>query len=244
MTPAAFLVAAAVGLGMGVLGGGGSIVAVPALAFFLHFSPKDAVATSLILVGLVAAAGAFGAWWRGVLPVRIALTVAAAGMTGSLAGSMVGARLPDRWQMLALALVMFGAALLMWRRGRAQQHDAHPAGLARLLLIGLAVGTLTGLLGVGGGFLIVPALVVAAGQPIRKAAAASLFVIAVSAATAFPVYASRTTVGWAFIAPFCITAGGAAIGGGVIAHRLPPLVLQRTFAATLVILGTYVLLQA
>jgi uncharacterized membrane protein YfcA len=243
MTPTAVALALAIGFGMGLLGGGGSIVAVPALTFLLHFPPKDAIATSLVVVGFAAVAGVAGSLVRGVLPVMVAITVGLSATVGAFAGSAAGARLPDHVQLSLLAVVMLAAAIAMWRPRPIARH-ASDRPVPMLVAIGLGVGALTGLVGVGGGFLIVPALVLGAGLPLPKAAAASLFVIALSALSALPNYTGRTVLSWAFIAPFALVAGAAAISGGLVAHRLPQRRLQRAFALTLVILASYVLIKA
>jgi uncharacterized membrane protein YfcA len=243
MTLAALGLAIAIGFGMGILGGGGSIVAVPVFTFLLHFPPKDAVATSLAVIGLAAAAGAIGSYLRGVLPLRIAISVGVSAMVGAVAGGAAGARLADQTQLVILAVVMLGAAGAMWR----STPDAGPQptrGLPFLIALGLAIGALTGLVGVGGGFLIVPALVLFAGLPVPKAGAASLFVITLSALSALPSYLGRTSLSWSFIVPFALVAGAGTIAGGVVAHRLPQRRVQQAFAAALVLLASYVLTQA
>lgn len=244
MTPWTIGLALIVGGLMGLLGGGGSIVAVPALTFALHLAPKEAVATSLAVVGIVAAIGAAGALARGVLPLRLASIVGAASIAGASFGGALGARLPDRVQLSILGTVMFAAAAILWR------HDALPAPAPAherplvLAAIGLAVGTLTGLVGVGGGFLTVPALVLAAGLTMQRAAAASMFSMALAALAALPRYADQATVGWSFIAPFAVVASASALAGGRIADRLPQRRLQQAFAITLVLLGSYVFITA
>ena len=243
MTLTAFALAIAMGFGMGLLGGGGSIVAVPALTFLLYFPPKDAVAMSLAIVGLAAAAGALGSFVRGVLPLRIAITVGLSATVGALGGGAAGARLSDEVQLTLLSMVMFGAAVAMWRP-QPREGSTRERTLPLLIGLGLAIGALTGLVGVGGGFLIVPALVLFAGLPLPKAAAASLFVITLSTLSALPNYLGRTTLSWTFIAPFALAAGVAAIGGGMVAHRLPQRRLQQAFAVTLVVLASYVFTQA
>jgi uncharacterized membrane protein YfcA len=243
MTLTALGLAIAMGFGMGLLGGGGSIVAVPALTFLLHFPPKDAVATSLAVVGLAAAAGALGGFLRGVLPLTIAITVGLSATVGAVAGGAAGARLSDQTQLTMLSIVMCGAAVAMWRP-RPLERSAPRRRLPFLIVLGLAIGALTGLVGVGGGFLIVPALVLFTGLPLAKAAAASLFVITLSALAALPNYAGRTSLSWTFIIPFALAAGMAAIAGGMVAHRLPQRRVQQAFAVTLVLLASYVFTQA
>ena len=238
------LAALAMGLGMGVLGGGGSIVAVPLLTFVAGLAPKDAVAASLTIVALVAAAGAISALLRGVLPLRVAAIVGVAAIAGGLAGGALGVRLADRLQLSVLALVMFGAAVLMWRAPRRVPISDQSVALSRLAIVGISTGFITGLVGVGGGFLIVPALVIAARLPLPRAAAASLFVIALASVSALSRYAGHGMLPWPFIARFAAVASAGAIGGGLIAPRLPQRILQQAFAVALVILGSYVLLKA
>lgn len=244
MTPVAAVMALALGLGMGMLGGGGSIVAVPLLTFVFGLSPKDAIVASLAIVALTAAAGVAGALVRGVLPVRPALIVGVSAVLGGLAGGTAGTRLADQVQLVLLAVVMFGAAVLMWRAPVRLRIDERPVGAGRLSTIGLATGFMTGLIGVGGGFLIVPALVAVAGLSMPRAAAASLFVITMASLSAVSRYASQSTVSWTFIAPFAAVAAAGALAGGAIAPRLPQRILQQAFAAALVILGSYVLFRA
>ncbi len=243
MTVTAFVLALTIGLAMGILGGGGSIVAVPALTTVLHLSPKDAVATSLVLVGATAAIGAAGAWWRGVLPISAATIVGGASMIGAMAGGVVGARLPDHVQLTILAVVMFAAALSLWFQPRLRAGEVS-AGPATLIALGLGVGALTGLVGVGGGFFLVPAFSLVARLPMVQAAAASLFVITLSVIAALPPYAGSAVFDWRFIAPFAVTSGAAAIAGGFVARALPQRVLQKSFPTILVLLGSYVLSQA
>jgi len=248
MTPGAVALALAIGLSMGVLGGGGSIIAVPALTFLLHFPPKEAVVTSLAIVGAVAAVGAISAIVRGAMPVALAAVVGVAAIAGAYAGGLAGSHLADRTQLLLLAVIMLVAALVLWRRS---DHGQQVSGLPRprphpllLAALGVSVGAITGLVGVGGGFLIVPALVIWARQPMQQAAAASLFVIALAALAAIPGYAGRVTLDWSFIAPFVAIGGCGVVAGGVVAQYLPQRRLQRAFAAALAILASYVLTRA
>lgn len=245
MTPAAVLLALLIGLSMGVLGGGGSIIAVPALTFLLHFPPKEAVVTSLAIVGAVAATGAISAIARGAMPLQLAVIVGLSATAGAYAGGIAGAHLADRVQLLLLAAIMLGAAVMLWRKSGGDQIGGPPrTHLLLLVILGVAVGAITGLVGVGGGFLIVPALVIGARQPMQQAAATSLFVIALAAFAAIPGYAGRVTLDWWFIAPFVAIGAGGVVAGGMISQYLPQRRLQQAFAAALVVLASYVLTQA
>ncbi|HWI18290.1 MAG TPA: sulfite exporter TauE/SafE family protein [Vicinamibacterales bacterium] len=244
MTATGITLALIIGLGMGLLGGGGSLVAVPAFSFLMHFPPKDAVVTSLAIVGVAAAAGAAAGLMRRVLPVSTALIVGVSAMAGAAAGSRIGALLADRTQFMALGMLMLVAAgALVWAP-QPRDPSSSPASQPLLSVIGLLAGVLTGLVGVGGGFLIVPALVVGGRLPMRQAAAASLLVIALAAVAAIPGYLSTVALDWSYIAPLAGVAGIGAIVGSGLAQYLPQRRLQQVFAALLVILGPYLLLKA
>jgi len=244
MTLTAAALAVGIGLVLGVLGGGGSILAVPALTLLLDFPQKDAVVISLSMVAIAASAGAAGAFLRGTLPVRAGLVVGLAATVGAFIGGFAGARLADATQLRMLGVVMLVAATLMFRRPAVQRVAAQPRAVLVLLLVGFPLGLLTGLIGVGGGFLIVPALVIVARLPMREAAGASLVVIAMAAASGLAGYLGNTPVALSFVIPFAAIAAAATMAGGWIAHRLPQRRLQQVFAATLVVLGSYVLIRS
>jgi uncharacterized membrane protein YfcA len=244
MTLLAGILATAIGLVLGLLGGGGSILAVPALTMVLHFTPKEAVVISLAMVAVAAFAGAVGAFVRGTLPLAAGLTVGIAATAGAVIGGFAGAHLADTTQLRMLGIVMLVAATLMiWRP---VAHTAPPPrrSLAVMLMLGFPLGMLTGLIGVGGGFLIVPALVIVAGLPMREAAGASLVVIAMAAASGLTGYLGNTPLALSFVIPFALLAAAGTLAGGAIAHRLPQHRLRQVFAGTLVVLGSYVLIRS
>lgn len=244
MSPIALALAAVIGLVMGLLGGGGSIIAVPALTGLLHFSPKEAVVISLAVIGIAAAAGAVGSLVRGTLPLAAGLVVGLAATVGAFFGGFLGARLADATQLRILGVVMLGASMIMFRREAPEVRAEHRRSLPALVLIGLPLGVLTGLVGVGGGFLIVPALVVVAGLPMREAAGASLVAITMAAAAGLAGYIGRTPLVWSFTLPFALVAALGTIAGGILAHRLPQRRLRQGFAVALVALASYVLIQS
>ena len=240
----ALMLAVLIGGVMGLLGGGGSILAVPAFTFVLGLAPKEAVVTSLVVVGFAAAVGAVRGMARGLVPPALALSVGGSAVIGSFAGSLAGTRMSDLTQLRILAIVMTVAAILIWRQpdGTIVRVD-HPSPWL-LAAIGLSTGVLTGIAGVGGGFLIVPALVVAAGMTMQRAAAVSMVVIALAAMSALAGYFTSVTLNWPFIVPVAAVAAAATLAGAQLAIRLPQLVLQRLFAICLVIIGSWVWVRA
>ncbi len=241
MTLTALGLAIAIGIVMGLLGGGGSILAVPALTLLLHFTPKEAVVISLSVVAIAATAGAIGSFIRGTLPLAAGLIVGLAATAGALIGGFAGAQLADGTQLRILGVVMLVAAILMFWHPVTNASPAERRALPVLLLLGFPLGILTGLIGVGGGFLTVPALVIVARLPMREASGASLVVMAMAAASGLAGYLGHTRLALSFIGPFSLVAALGTIAGGMIAHRLPQRRLQQVFATTLVVLGSYVL---
>lgn len=188
---AALLGFVAVGLALGLLGGGGSILAVPVLVHLLGIAPGVAVPMSLPVVGITAAVGAYARWRQGHLRLGTVIGFAAIAMVTSFAAARLGAGLADTPRMILFATTMLIAATAMWRR--ANRMGSEPpstlttpaAGNLQIVAAAAAVGVLTGLVGVGGGFLIVPALVMIASLPMRRAVATSLWVIAMISAIGF-----------------------------------------------------------
>lgn len=258
MTPLAWLLAGAIGVALGLLGGGGSLLTVPVFTYVLGFGPKQAIAMSLPVVGFAAAAGAVSGLVRGTLPLRPALSIGAATMVGSFAGARLSRGLTGRTQLVMLAVAMLSAAFAMWRRSRGVgNHEGLPPlgtpGLPPLktghrhplLLsaVGLGVGLLTGVVGIGGGFMIVPALVIAGGLQMHEAASASLLVIALSAASGLAGYLGHVDLVWPVVVPFALMSAVGVLAGGLAASRVSHGRLQQGFTFFLVILACYILVR-
>lgn len=242
------LVAAALGLAVGLvlgsLGGGGSVLAVPALVYVLGESPHEATTASLVIVVLSSLAGVVAHARAGRVKVRAGLLFGLAGLATSVLAAHFSAGLPDAVVLVGFAVVMLAAAAVMWRSAggrRAADAPARPASAVRSVVAGAGVGVLIGVFGVGGGFLAVPALVAAAGFTFADAVGTSLLVIAVNSAAALATRATGAHLDWAVIAPFALTASVAAVLGQRVAARVRAPVLQRAFAGLLVLLAGWVL---
>ncbi|MFF2658226.1 TSUP family transporter [Kitasatospora sp. NPDC058032] len=234
---------AVVGLVLGGLGGGGGILAVPALIYLLGLSPAAATTAALLIV-LATSISAIVAHMRaGTIRWRTALAFAAAGLLPAALTGAAAARLPQSLLTAAFALVAALAAVRMLRPPRPASADGPaaadapvPAGArpGRAAASGAGLGALTGLLGVGGGFLAVPALVGAVGLSMEAAVGTSLPVIAVNASASLVTRGGGAAgLDWAVIAPFTAAAVLGAWDGKRLAARLSGAVLQRTFAALL-----------
>lgn len=269
----AIAVGLVIGVLLGTLGGGGSILAVPALVYLLGQSAQEATTTSLVIVGLTAAVAAVGHTRSGNTRWRSGLLLAAAGVPASVLGTCLNKRTDGDVVLLAFSALMLLAAAGMLARppqappARDDAPDPAPSGgtaiavrtapdtgrrtpargrtWLRVLLAGLLIGALTGFFGVGGGFIIVPVLVVALGFPMRHAIGTSLVVIALNSAVAL---GARGTTGLeldpAVVIPFTATAVVASLLGKRLANRLSGTALTRAFGALLVLVAGYVATQA
>lgn len=237
-----FALAAVVGIMLGLLGGGGSILTVPVLVYALGYAAKPAIAMSLPVVGITSLIGAALHWRLGNVRVRTALAFGALAMAGAFAGARLAVFLSGAAQLALLAIVMFAAAVSMLRRRRAD--DASAEETPRLMLlapVALGVGVLTGLVGIGGGFLVVPALVILAKVPMREAVGTSLLVIAMNSASGFVGYLGTVDFDWTFLAGFTAASVAGALVGTTLAARVPQEALRRAFALFLLAMGGFVL---
>jgi len=239
-----FLLAALIGISLGLLGGGGSILAVPILVYVVGMTAKSAIATSLLVVGTTSLVGAIRHWRATNIDLRSAVIFGVVSMAGSFAGGRLAALVSDTFQLVLFAIVMIGAAISMFR-SRSEVENADTSGRPALLVIAAAaVGVLTGVVGVGGGFLIVPALVLFAGLPMKRAVGTSLLVIAMNSGSGFLAYANHVEVDWRYTALFT----GMAVIGVVIGSAIMPFVsqavLKRGFAVFLIAVAGFILYQS
>jgi uncharacterized membrane protein YfcA len=260
-SPLGFLI----GLSLGALGGGGSILAVPALVYAAGQDPKAATATSLLLVGSAALVGMGTHWRAGRVRVGTGIVFGVTGIAGSLAGSALNHRLDPDVLLLGFAGLVLVAA---WRMvtgcptctnvGEAREVVDAPPGATLTLLRqrvdtrtvvivlvgGTAVGFLTGLFGVGGGFVIVPALALGLKLPMPQAIGTSLLVIAINSGVALTTRLATTTIDWHITLPFTVAAIAGVLSGGKVADRLDPERSLRWFACLLVTVAVYTAIRA
>jgi uncharacterized membrane protein YfcA len=238
------MIALTVGIGLvigalvGLLGGGGSILAVPALVYLAGQDLQQAVATSLLVVGITAVVAVLPRLREHQISWRIGLLFGAAGAVTAFAGAAVNRLLPDELTLALFAVLMVGAGVRMLQEKPATGTACAVEGgrvnwrrcLPRTLAGGLVVGFLTGLLGVGGGFLIIPVLVLALGLPMTTAIGTSLVVVAVNSAAGFAAHAGEVTLDVPVTVAFTGAAVVAAAVTGMFAARIATDRLRRWFA--------------
>jgi uncharacterized membrane protein YfcA len=238
--------AVVIGIALGMLGGGGSILTVPVFTYVAGLDPKVAIAASLPVVAIISAFGALGHWRAGNVELRTAFTLGVFTMIGGFAGARGAVFLSGQAQMLIFAAVMIAASVSMLRGaslGPVVGPSAPRLPTMRIAPLGLGVGMLTGVVGVGGGFLIVPALVKLANLPMRVAVGTSLAVIAMNATAGTLGYLGKVSMPVALLLPFTLIALlGTAIGTGA-AQRVPQATLRRGFALLLLVVSGFILYQ-
>lgn len=243
----AFALAALVGVSLGLLGGGGSILTVPILTYVLGMDPREAIAASLFIVGVTSAVGMVGHARAGRVRWSTGLLFGVAGMIGAFAGGILGGYIPGAILMVLFAVMMILTATAMIRGRRNRQsgvsNSEHRPAVLRILLDGLLVGIATGLVGAGGGFLIVPTLTLLGGLPMAIAVGTSLLVITMKSLGGLGGYLLSVQLDWPLVLGFTATAIAGSFVGVALAGRVPERALRTGFGVFVLVVGGFVLVQ-
>ncbi|MEU7372591.1 sulfite exporter TauE/SafE family protein [Streptomyces albidoflavus] len=240
----ALLAGAVVGLALGGMGGGGSVLAVPALVYLLGFSPAEATTASLVIVAITTATSLYAHGRDGNVRWRAGLLFAAAGLLPAVLGGLLAARLPEALLTAAFSVLAAVAAAGMLR-ARDEAPAADGPSTVRAAGAGAGLGAVTGLLGVGGGFLGVPALVRVAGLPMRAAVGTSLLVITLTSTASLAVRGGTlSALDWTVVGPFTAAAVLGAWDGRRLAARISGRALQRVFGTALLAVAALMLVDA
>ncbi|MAQ17084.1 MAG: hypothetical protein CMN30_20105 [Sandaracinus sp.] len=235
-----------IGVSLGLLGGGGSILTVPILVYALGLETHVAIATSLLVVGATSLAALIPHARAGRVRWRTGVLFGATSMVGAFAAGRVAHYIPGVVLLLAFGAMMVVTAIAMMRKGKKSPREApKDAEIAygKIVLEGFVVGAVTGLVGAGGGFLVVPALVLLGGVPMREAVGTSLLVIAMKSAAAFFGHATTVEIDYALAG---MVTGAAIVGsfiGAAAAGRVPQDLLRRGFAWFVVVMAVFLLAQ-
>ncbi len=252
------LLAIAIGVSLGLLGSGGSVLALPVLVYVMSIPTKSAIAMTLIVVGSVSLVGVIPHWRRGHLNGKTAIVFGSAAMLGAY----LGARLATQpWVTEAFQMVLFGVAMFL-AAGLMIYRTAKPEPLAEsaqhkgfyqqpvckycwlwLMAEGIGVGGLTGLVGVGGGFAIVPALVLLGKLPIKQAIGTSLLIIAGNSIAGLLGYLGQVELNWHLTVSFTFAAGLGTVLGNYLGQFISANQLQKGFGYFLLAIATFVLVK-
>jgi len=242
-----------IGLLLGLLGGGGSILTVPMLVYLLQVEPKTAIVTSFVVVGISSLMALIAHARRGSVCWKSGLFFGLSGMIGAFGGGRLGAHLSSELLMTLFGLISLLTGALMVNRGKRPLVQAVSlprrsicplrVPYLRVLFDGFFVGALTGMVGVGGGFLIVPALILLVGLPMQGAVGTSLLVIVMNALAGLSGYSQHVALDLPLTA---VVAGGALSGsavGSVLSSYIKPALLRRVFGILVMLVAAYVLHQ-
>lgn len=244
MNTLALLGAALIGISLGLTGAGGSIITLPVLVYLAGLPPKEAVGLSLFIVAVAASVGALQRLRSGEIHIKAGLMFALSGMAGAAAGARLTPLVSGRVLMGIFAVLMLAVAINMLIGSKVEPGIKADCRPARCLLAGLAVGVLTGFIGVGGGFLLMPALVKFAKLPLRVATGTSLAVISFNSAAGFVSHFGEAPPRWALAFAFAGIAAAGVLLGSIYAKRLPVVRLRQGFAFMVIITGSFVLWQS
>lgn len=238
------LLSTAIGIALGLLGGGGSILTVPTIHYVFGLPAHSAIATSLAVVAITGFVALIPHARAGRVQWRIGLLFGAASMAGSYSAARLAKFLPGTVLLVAFGVVMLVTAVAMLRGRKARAPgDERRISLIAVALQGVAVGSVAGLVGAGGGFLIVPALVLLAGLPMPQAVATSLLVIVLNSTAGFIGASASVPIHGRVIA---IVAGAAVLGsfaGAHLAGRIPAERLRAVFGWFVIVMGVFILAQ-
>ncbi|MFH9725068.1 sulfite exporter TauE/SafE family protein [Streptomyces sp. NPDC017254] len=248
MTALIVAVSLLIGVSLGVLGGGGSILTVPILVYLAGQGTKEAIATSLFVVGVTSLAALIPHARAHRVRWRTGLLFGAFSMVGAYGGGRLAEYIPGTVLLVAFALMMLATAYAMLRKPRSgKKGQARPARhelpLKHIAVEGLVVGAVTGLVGSGGGFLVVPALAILGGLPMGIAVGTSLLVIAMKSFAGLAGHLSGVEIDWRLALTVTATAVVGSLVGGRLAGRIPQDTLRTAFGWFVVVMGVFVLAQ-
>lgn len=255
------ILAIVIGLSLGLIGGGGSILAVPILKYVMGVTAKQAIAMSLFIVGTVSIIGLIPHWGQGNVNLPVAVTFTPPAMIGAFLGAKI-TKLPminDTIQLITFAIVMLLASIFMIKKSRKSNQDFQednlesktiksPQNINQLTKIiltifqGLGVGILTGFVGVGGGFLIIPALVLIGGIPMKEAVGTSLLIIFCNSVSAFLGYINQVELDWLIISTFTLAASTGIMAGAYLSKIIKAQYLQQAFGYFVLAIAVFILI--
>jgi uncharacterized membrane protein YfcA len=243
-----------IGVLLGMLGGGGSVLLVPVLLYVLKLAPKDALATSQLVMAATTLVAMLLHAQAGRVVLATGIVFGVSGMAGSYLGGRVAHYIPSQVLLAGFVALMVISAVQMLRgrgRGSKAKSDAAVAGgngtAARIpwqgAAIGFPTGLVAGLLGAGGGFLVVPALALFGGLTMERAVGTSLLVIAMQSFAGSLGYLGHATVNWQLVATLSAAMGASSLVGGLLSQRVPALMLRKLFAGLLLAVSALMLVR-
>lgn len=242
MLAVAAILAGLIGILLGLLGGGGSILTLPMLVYVVKLDPREAIASSLFVVGTTSLVGMVAHARAGRVVWRVGALFGAAGMAGAYVGGRLAHYVPATVLLIAFATMMLLTSTAMLRGRRAGgPAEAKDVAIGKALVLGFLVGSISGLVGAGGGFLVVPALSIFGGLPMPRAVATSLMVIALQSLSGFAGHIAHVSLHWpllVLVTSVCIV--GSLVGARLAKHANPD-TLRKSFGWLVLAMGVFLL---
>lgn len=259
-----YVLAALVGISLGLIGGGGSILTVPILVYVLGVNPLLATSYSLFIVGTTSLVGAFNNYRKGFVQIKTALLFGISSIaTVFLTRKFIIPAIPKHifsigsfelteniLTMVLFALLMLAASISMIKNGNKKEIEnsadviiVKKINLPKLLLYGIAIGFATGLLGAGGGFLLIPTLVLLVGLPMKEAVGTSLLIIALNSLIGFTGDLGHFTMDWKFLIIITLIAVAGIFVGGFLSKKIDGNKLKKAFGWFVLVMGIYILIK-
>lgn len=251
MLELAAVLALLIGVLLGMLGGGGSVLLVPVLLYVLKLAPKDALATSQLVMAATTLVAMLLHARAGRVVFGTGVIFGLSGMLGSYLGGRIAHHIPAKLLLAGFIVLMLASAVQMLRAKRTAEGEsgsddagaAHTASWSMGLTIGFPTGLIAGMLGAGGGFLVVPALTLFGGLPMPQAVGTSLLVIAMQSFAGSMGYLGHATVDVKLVTVLAVSMSASSLVGSVLSQKVPALLLRRLFALLLLSVATLMLLR-
>lgn len=236
-----YFLAILIGFSLGLLGGGGSILTVPILVYALNMDAKLSIALSLAIVAFTSLIGVFGHIKNKNVDFKVASIFAPIAMLGTYVGAKLSVYLSGQVQLLLFAIIMLLASTFMLKGRKDTDAVEKELNIPLIIIEGLFVGVITGLVGVGGGFLIVPALVLLTGLPMKRAVGTSLLIISLKSFSGFYGYLDSVNIPWVFLFKFTLFSGFGILLGSYTVKYVPQQRLKKIFAYFLILMGIFII---
>lgn len=254
-----YIVAIFIGISLGLIGSGGSVLTVPVLVYLFGIEPVMATAYSLFIVGATSLAGVLPKFRQGLVDIRTAIvfgapSIAAVFVTRKFLVPLIPPEIAhigsfaitrNILMMVLFAILMIIASVSMIREAKHKQDVIRPRqfNYGLILLEGLIVGALTGLVGAGGGFLIIPALVLLSGLPMKQAVGTSLLIIAAKSLIGFTGDVFNYEMNWGFLLVITALATGGIFIGNMLSHKIPAGSLKKAFGWFVLLMGLFIIIR-
>ena len=240
------ILTAVVGMGTGLLlglfGSGGTLIAMPTLHFLLHVPARSAIAMAFGIIAMTAAIATFHYWRRGAVDLRVAVLFGLFGIGGAYLGARLGALIPAAIHLTLFATIMYYSAhRLLFSDTRADETSLSSDHPIRIAAYGLGIGTFAGTVGVGGGFLIVPALILLWRLPVKRAVGTSLVAVTANSLAGFAGYVTTVAINYPIMAVFATSAVFGTFAGSALHRYLPEKTVKLALGLFLATIATYII---